>query len=136
MTESSDFVPRLVLAIAAPPDGGPVSLWVQLIPFALVLAIFYFIILVPMRRRQKKVDEFLSTLKVGDKIVTSGGMYGSITKLGETSLQLQVADKVRVEIARSAVVGYQRQPPEAPEGAPHQNRPHARGPRVVVRHAS
>jgi preprotein translocase subunit YajC len=118
MTESSDFVPRLVLAIAAPPDGGPVSLWVQLIPFALVLAIFYFIILVPMRRRQKKVDEFLSTLKVGDKIVTSGGMYGSITKLGETSLQLQVADKVRVEIARSAVVGYQGQPPVAPEGAP------------------
>jgi preprotein translocase subunit YajC len=118
MTVPFDFVPRLVLAIAAPPDGGPVSVWVQLIPFALVLAIFYFIILLPMRRRQKKVDEFLTTLKVGDKIVTSGGLYGSITRLGETSLQLQVADKVRVEIARSAVVGYQGQPPVAPEGAP------------------
>jgi preprotein translocase subunit YajC len=118
MTVPFDFVPRLVLAIAAPPDGGPVSVWVQLVPFALVLAIFYFIILLPMRRRQKKVDEFLTTLKVGDKIVTSGGLYGSITRLGETSLQLQVADKVRVEIARSAVVGYQGQPPVAPEGAP------------------
>jgi len=117
MTAVSAFVPHLVLAIAAPPDGAPVSLWVQLIPFALVLAIFYFIILLPMRRRQKKVDDFLNTLKVGDKIVTSGGLYGSITKLGETSLQLQVADKVRVEIARSAVVGYQGQPPVAPEGA-------------------
>jgi preprotein translocase subunit YajC len=117
MTAVSEFVPHLVLAIAAPPDGAPVSLWIQLIPFALVLAIFYFIILLPMRRRQKKVDDFLNTLKVGDKIVTSGGLYGSITKLGETSLQLQVADKVRVEIARSAVVGYQGQPPVAPEGA-------------------
>ena len=117
MTAVSEFVPHLVLAIAAPPDGAPVSLLVQLIPFALVLAIFYFIILLPMRRRQKKVDDFLNTLKVGDKIVTSGGLYGSITKLGETSLQLQVADKVRVEIARSAVVGYQGQPPVAPEGA-------------------
>ena len=117
MTVVSDFVPHLVLAIAAAPDGAPVSLWIQLIPFALVLAIFYFIILLPMRRRQKKVDDFLNTLKVGDKIVTSGGLYGSITKLGETSLQLQVADKVRVEIARSAVVGYQGQPPVAPEGA-------------------
>jgi preprotein translocase subunit YajC len=118
MTVPSDFVPRLVLAIAAPPDGGSGTVWVQLIPFALVLAIFYFIILLPMRRRQKKVDEFLTTLKVGDKIVTSGGLYGSITRLGESSLQLQVADKVRVEIARSAVVGYQGQPPVAPEGAP------------------
>jgi preprotein translocase subunit YajC len=117
MTVPSDFVPSLVLAIASPPDGGAVSPWVQLVPFALVLAIFYFIILMPMRRRQKKVDEFLNTLKVGDKIVTSGGLYGSITKLGDTSLQLQVADKVRVEIARTAVVGYQGQPPVTPEGA-------------------
>ena len=117
MTVSSDFVPSLVLAIAAPPDGGAVSPWIQLVPFALVLAIFYFIILLPMRRRQKKVDDFLSTLKVGDKVVTSGGLYGNITRLGETSLQLQVADKVRVEVARTAVVGYQGQPPVAPEGA-------------------
>jgi preprotein translocase subunit YajC len=117
MTVPSDFVPSLVLAIASSPDGGAVSPWVQLVPFALVLAIFYFIILLPMRRRQKKVDEFLNTLKVGDKVVTSGGLYGSITRLGDTSLQLQVADKVRVEIARTAVVGYQGQPPVAPEGA-------------------
>jgi preprotein translocase subunit YajC len=117
MTVPSDFVPSLVLAIAAPPDGGPVSFWVQLIPFALVLAIFYFIILLPMRRRQKKVDEFLRALKVGDKVVTSGGLYGSITRLGETSLHLQVAEKVRVEIARSAIVGYQGQPPVTPESA-------------------
>jgi preprotein translocase subunit YajC len=118
MIVPSDFVVTLVLAIAAPPDGGALSPWIQLVPFALVLAIFYFIILLPMRRRQKKVDEFLNTLKVGDKIVTSGGLYGSITKLGDTTLQLQVADKVRVEIARTAVVGYQGQPPVAPEGSP------------------
>jgi preprotein translocase subunit YajC len=117
MTVPSDFVPSLVLAIASSPEGGAVSPWVQLIPFALVLAIFYFIILLPMRRRQKKVDEFLSTLKVGDKVVTSGGLYGSITRLGDASLQLQVADKVRVEISRTAIVGYQGQPPVAPEGA-------------------
>jgi preprotein translocase subunit YajC len=105
----------LLLAVAAPPDGAPVSPWVQLIPFALVLAIFYFIILLPMRRRQKKVEEFQSGLKVGDKIITSGGLYGSVTRLGDQSIQVQVADKVRVEIARSAVVGYQGQPPVAPQ---------------------
>jgi preprotein translocase subunit YajC len=49
---------------------------VQLIPFALVLAIFYFIILLPMKRRQQKVQAFLAALKVGDRVVTSGGIYG------------------------------------------------------------
>ena len=108
----------LLVAMASSPDGGGVGAWVQLIPFVLVLGIFYFIILLPMRRRQKKVDEFLGALKVGDKVVTSGGIYGSVTRIGGDSLQLQIADKVRVEISRNAVVGYQGQAPVvAPEGA-------------------
>ena len=105
-----------ILALGAPADGGSVSPWVQLVPFALVLAIFYFIILMPMRRRQKKVEEFLQNLKIGDKVITSGGLYGSITRLGEPSLQLQVADRIRVEIARSAIIGFQGQEPVAGEG--------------------
>jgi preprotein translocase subunit YajC len=106
----------LLLAVSAPPEGGAVSPWVQLLPFALVLAIFYFIILLPMRRRQKKVEAFLQNLKVGDKVITSGGLYGSITRLGDQSLQLQIADKVRVDVARSAIVGFQGQAPVAGEG--------------------
>jgi preprotein translocase subunit YajC len=106
-------IPTL-LAMGAPAPGAP-SAWVQLVPFVLVLAIFYFVILLPMKRRQQKVRDFLSTLKVGDQVVTSGGLYGTITRLGEQSLQIQVADKVRVEIARTAVVGYQGQEPVAPE---------------------
>ena len=106
----------LLLALTAPPDGGNVSPWVQLVPFALVLAIFYFIILMPMRRRQKKVEDFLKNLKIGDKVITSGGLYGSITRLGDQSLQLQVAEKLRVEIARSAIIGFQGQEPVAGEG--------------------
>ena len=89
-------------------SGNPL---VQLIPFVLVLAIFYFIILLPMKRRQKKVQEFLSALKVGDRIITSGGLYGSITKLTDESVQLQVAQNVRLEVARNAIVGYQGQAP-------------------------
>ena len=107
---------RFVLAMAAPLDGG-VSPLVQLIPFALILGIFYLVILLPMRRRQKKVDEFLAGLKVGDRVVTSGGLYGLITKLGDKSIQLQIADKVRVDVSRSAVIGLQGQDPVVPEGA-------------------
>ena len=83
----------------------------QLIPFALVLAIFYFIILLPMKRKQQKVQEFLDSLKVGDRVVTTGGIYGQVTKVNEQTVQLQIADKVRIEVAKSAIGGYQGQEP-------------------------
>ena len=91
--------------------GQPVSPLVQLIPFALVLAIFYFVILLPMKRKQQKVSVFLAALKSGDRVVTAGGMYGTITRVGEQSIQLQIADKVRIDVARASVGGYQGQEP-------------------------
>jgi preprotein translocase subunit YajC len=104
------FDPDFVLALSSSSGQGANPL-VQLIPFALVLAIFYFIILLPMKKRQKKVQDFLGGLKVGDRVITSGGIYGSITKITDQSLQLQVAQNVRLEVARHAIVGYQGQPP-------------------------
>jgi preprotein translocase subunit YajC len=98
-----------LVAMGAAPDGG--SAWMNFVPFALVLGIFYFIILLPMKRKQAKVQEFLSSLKVGDRIVTTGGIYGQVTRLGEQSVQLQIADKVRIEVARAAIGGYQGQEP-------------------------
>ena len=105
------FEPGLVLALSAAP--GQANPLVQLIPFALVLAIFYFVIMLPMKRRQKKVQEFLDALKVGDRVVTTGGLYGSITKLNGQSVSLQVAPNVRLEVARTAIVGLQGQAPVA-----------------------
>ena len=83
----------------------------QFLPFALILGIFYFMILLPMKKRQKKVQEFQDSLKVGDKVVTTSGIYGQITRLNEKSVQVQIADKVRIEVARAAVGGYQGQDP-------------------------
>ena len=103
-----DGVYDFVLAMGAPPGPG-VNPYVQFIPIALVFAIFYFIILLPAKRKQKKVQDFLDSLKVGDRVVTTGGIYGSVTKLNDKSVQLQVANNVRVEVARSAIVGYQGQ---------------------------
>ena len=102
-----------LVAMATPGPGAP-SPWVQLLPFVLVLGIFYFIILLPMKRRQQKVQAFLSALKVGDRVVTSGGVFGTVTRVSDQSLQLQIADKVRIEVSRAAVVGYQGQEPVAP----------------------
>ena len=99
----------LVLAMGASPEGS--NLAVQLIPFVLVVGIFYFIVMLPMKRKQQKVQAFLDSLKVGDKVVTTGGIYGQVTRLGEQSVQLRIADKVRVEFAKAAIGGYQGQEP-------------------------
>jgi len=104
-----------VLAMAAPPQGGA-NPFGFLITMGLVALIFWVIVGLPMQRRQKKVAEFLGSLKVGDQVVTSGGIYGTITRIGEHALQLQIADRVRVDISRNAVVGYQGQEPVAPTG--------------------
>jgi preprotein translocase subunit YajC len=97
-----------IFAMATPPEGGG-SPWLQLVPFALVLGIFYFIILLPMKRKQQKVDAFLGGLKVGDRVITTGGIYGQVTRLGEQSVQLQIADKIKIEVAKAAIGGYQGQ---------------------------
>lgn len=102
-----------LMAMAAPPGGA--NPWLQFVPFALILAIFYFLILLPMKRRQRKVQDFQAALKVGDNVVTTGGLYGQITKIDERTVQLQVADKVRIQIARAAIGGYQGQDPVLPD---------------------
>jgi preprotein translocase subunit YajC len=98
-----------LFALAAPPDGG--NPWLSFVPFVLVLAIFYFVILLPMKRKQAKVQAFLDSLKVGDRVVTTGGIYGQVTRLNDQTVQLQIADKVRIEVAKAAIGGYQGQEP-------------------------
>jgi preprotein translocase subunit YajC len=101
-----------LIAMAAPPGQNA---WVSFLPFAAILAIFYFLILAPMKKRQRKVQDFQTGLKVGDQVVTTGGMYGEIRKLDELTVQLQVADGVRIKIARAAIGGYQGQAPVVPD---------------------
>src|SRR6185295_11888869 len=79
-----------VLALGAQPGQG--GLLVTMLPMAAMLLIFYFLLLMPMRKRQKKVDEFRAGLKVGDKVITTGGIYGLVTKITDTAVQLQIAD--------------------------------------------
>jgi preprotein translocase subunit YajC len=98
-----------VFAMGSTLEGG--SPLLQVVPFVLILAIFYFIILLPSKKKQQKVQEFLDNLKVNDRIITTSGIYGQVTRLGEQSVQIQIADKVRVEVSKAAVGGYQGQPP-------------------------
>ena len=87
----------------------------QLVFFAIILGIFYFIVLLPAKRQRQKVQDFQTRLKVGEHVVTTSGIYGQITKVDEKAVQLQIADKVRIQIARAAIGGYQGQDPVVPE---------------------
>jgi preprotein translocase subunit YajC len=91
-------------------DGASSPL-IQIVPFVLILGIFYFIILLPTRRKQQKVQQFLDSLKENDKIITTSGIYGQIAKINGDRISLQVADKVRIEVSRAAIGGLQGQPP-------------------------
>jgi preprotein translocase subunit YajC len=100
-----------LLAMASPQQGSP-NPWLQLLPFALILGIFYFVMVMPMRKRQQKVQAFLAA------VITSGGIYGQITRVKEDdpSVQLQIANNVRIDVSRAAIVGYQGKDPVVPEG--------------------
>jgi preprotein translocase subunit YajC len=91
------------------PEGG--SLLQMVVPLAMVFAIFYFIVIVPNKKQQKKVQEFLDGLKVNDKVITTSGIFGQVMRLDEQSVQLQIADKVTIKVSRAAIGGIQGQPP-------------------------
>jgi len=91
------------------PEGG--SLLQMIVPLAMVFAIFYFIVIVPNKRQQKKVQEFLDGLKVNDKVITTSGIFGQVMRLDEQSVQLQIADRVNIRVSKAAIGGYQGQPP-------------------------
>jgi len=98
-------------------DGASSPL-IQIVPFVLILGIFYFIILLPTRRKQQKVQQFLEGLKENDKVITTSGIYGQIVKINGDRVSLQVADKVRIEASRAAIGGLQGQPPVVESNTP------------------
>jgi preprotein translocase subunit YajC len=78
---------------------------IQLMPILLIILVFYFLIIRPQQRRQRQLQETISNLKIGDRIVTTGGVIGVITTVRDTSFLIRSADKSILEIARSAIAG-------------------------------
>jgi preprotein translocase subunit YajC len=76
-------------------------------PLLIIMVIFYVLLILPAQRRQKKTQQMLSALKNGDKVVTSGGLFGTIVGIEGDAIQLRIADQVKVKILRSAVAALQ-----------------------------
>ena len=98
-------------------DGGGGSIINLLFPMVLIFGIFYFLIIRPQQKKQRQAqserDEMLSSLKANDKVITSGGIYGTIIAVRESTVQLRIAQGVSIEVLRSAISGPQS--PEAKE---------------------
>jgi len=93
-----------LLAVAPAPSGGEQpSAFVQLVPFLLIFVVFYFFVFAPMRKKQKRHAEMLSELKNGDRVVTNGGICGTVVGLTDQKIQLRIADGVKIDVLRSAV---------------------------------
>jgi preprotein translocase subunit YajC len=86
-----------------PAAGGVAALILSMAPFLVVLAVFYFFIIRPQQQQQKDRNMMLSALEKGDKVVTTGGIYGEIVELRDDTLILKVADKVQLKMTRGSV---------------------------------
>jgi len=101
--------PAILFAAQSPAGNGLIAF----LPLAIIMVIFYVLLILPAQRRQKKTQSMLSELKTGDKVVTTGGLYGTIVALDGDAIQLRIADQVKVKVARSAVAGLQAEEKEA-----------------------
>src|SRR5512134_2676709 len=96
--------------------GGGGGMEVLVLPL-LFFGIFYLLVFRPQQKQAKKQREFLQNLKAGDKVVTSGGIHGEIKGMTDTTVTLEIADRVRVKVTRAAVTG-KAQESAAPEAKP------------------
>ncbi len=92
-----------LILMGASPDGGGGSLVSTLIMFGAIFLIFYFMIIRPQQKRSKGREKMLSNIEKGDKVITSGGLHGTIVGLDEKTVLLSVSDNVKVKVERSAI---------------------------------
>ncbi len=91
----------LLLAAAAPAAGA--SFFIQTIPLVLVFVIFWFLLIRPQQKRMKEHQAQIQAVKKGDRVVTGGGLIGKVTKVGETEVEVELAQGIRVQVVKSTL---------------------------------
>jgi len=99
----------LAYAMGQQPGGGGGSSLMSFLPIILIFVIFYFLLIRPQQKRTKDHRALLSNLKLGDQVLTSGGIYGRVTGLRDDVVTLEISDKVRVKVSRGHIAGVVKQ---------------------------
>ena len=96
---------KSLLIAMAPSQGGQGGgdYTTTILMFAVIIGIFYFMIMRPQQKRQKERQKLLDSMKKGDKVVTAGGLHGTIMGIEDKTLLLQIADNVKVKVERSSI---------------------------------
>ncbi len=88
--------------MAAAPGQSAIT---GLIPIVAMVLIFYFLLIAPVRKRQRQHDDLVANLKNGDKVVTSGGLYGTVVGIQDDRFRLKIADQVKVDVTKQSIAG-------------------------------
>jgi preprotein translocase subunit YajC len=100
------IVSSLILAMASPPPGSQQpqgNVLLLMIPYALIFAVFYFLMIRPSRQRQKEHARLLDALKPGDKVVCAGGIHATVVGVTDATVQVKIADQVRVDVEKASI---------------------------------
>ena len=102
--------PRVLLALAGSSPTGEGSPFSSLILMGLIFSIFYFILILPMKNKQRKLEDLLKALKAGDKVIINPGIFGTIVGVEDDAFQVRIDDKTKIKVLKSAVSGLQGAP--------------------------
>jgi len=95
----------MIQSLAQAPATGMGEQLAQMLPmFIMIIVIFYFVIYRPQKQQRQKQDDMLAQLKKGDKVVTSGGLWGTVTNVGKETVTLQVSENAKIKVVREHVV--------------------------------
>src|ERR1041385_3666309 len=97
----------ITIALLQAKDAGSMGFIVNLLPIAAIFLVFYFLVIAPASKQRKKTQDMLSTLKKGDRVVTSGGIYGTIQGVEADVVYLKIAENFKVKVSRFAITGTQ-----------------------------
>jgi preprotein translocase subunit YajC len=114
---NSILSPSMVLALQASSGGGMLGALGGLVPMLLIFVIFYVVLMLPMQRQRKALQQVIANLKKGDRVITNGGLYGEVTAVEGATVMLRIADNVRVRVAKSAVSGLEGESEKSEKGS-------------------
>ena len=101
----------------AVPSGGGWDTLKGFIPMILIFVIFYVVLMLPMQKQRKALQQMVANLKKGDRVITNGGLYGEVVTVDGPTVILRIADNVRVKVAKSAISGLEGEGEKSEKGS-------------------
>jgi len=114
---NSILLPSMALALQLPSGNGIMGALTGLAPMLLIFVIFYVVLMLPMQRQRKALQQVIANLKKGDRVLTTGGLYGEVTAVEGATVMLRIADNVRVRVAKAAISGLEGESSDKSEKA-------------------